>query len=257
MKYYDTHAHTNMTPLIDDPNILNNILNEKIWFNCVGTSVESSLLAIQQAKNFNNIKAIIGIHPSDVNKDSYENDLKKIEDMFKINQEYVVAFGETGLDFHYDGYNKNAQIGAFIKHIEMAKKYSKPIIIHMRDAFDDCVEILKNHANGLKVIIHCFSGDIQQAKIMIDLGYFISVPGIITFKNATQLQEAIKVIPLNRLLVETDSPFLSPVPFRGKTNSPINIKIIVNSIAKILNLNEKILAEKLFQNSEYLFGKIK
>ncbi|MDR1991193.1 MAG: TatD family hydrolase [Mycoplasmataceae bacterium] len=255
MKYFDVHTHTNMTTLASQA--------EEIAIECeklnisyidIGSDVHSSSLAVQHAQKFSNVYACVGIHPGEINKIDISITINEITTLLETNKR-IVAIGETGLDYHYEGYDANKQKGMFIEHIKLAQKFKLPLMVHIRDAHEDAIEILKKHATGLKVIIHCFSGDSDLVKKYINLHYFISINGIITFNSAAHLREAIKKIPLKRLLSETDAPWLSPEPFRGKINTPLNVPYVVKAMAKILNLSEEELASHLYKNATKLFLK--
>ena len=259
MKYwiYDTHAHTNLSPLFDSfDEIAKNCINEGIMFNVVGTNIKDSSIAIEQAKKYENIAAIIGIHPSDSNNLDSNSTFYELEKLFLENRKYILGFGETGLDYHYQNFNKDKQKEFFIKHINLSNKYNVPLIVHVRDAHNDCLEILQKHAeNPSKILIHCFSSDATIVKKYIEQGYYISVPGIITFKKSFSLHEALKLIPLNKLLIETDCPWLSPEPNRGKINSPLNIKYIIQDVSNKLNIPLLQISKTIFENSLLFFNR--
>lgn len=209
---------------------------------------------ISYSKLFNSLYFSVGIHPNYAGDDLskrmliIENNLKK---------ENVVAIGETGLDYYWDKVDKITQKKFFVEHIKLSLKYDKPIIIHNRDACDDILSILSQY-KGLRGIIHCYSSNRANLKRFLDLGFFISFAGNVTYKKNLELQECLKSVPTNRLLLETDSPYLSPVPLRGKINTPTNIyntykftseqtkidieklKILVfNNICNVFNLENK------------------
>lgn len=249
---YDVHTHTNMDPMMQElDNVVSICKDRNIIYNCVGTNVQDSQIAIDQAKKYpGTIYATVGIHPDNCNELS---DIDKIEQLYLNNKDVVVAIGEIGLDYHYEHYDKEKQKLFFTKLLELANKYDLPVCIHVRQAEEDCLEILKKAKNPKKIWIHCFAGDTNLVKKYVDLGYMISIPGIITFKNAKQLQESIKHIPLDRLMVETDGPWLAPIPYRGKTNFPHYVQFVAEAIANILNINKDELAKKLTANAVNFF----
>jgi TatD DNase family protein len=205
-KYYDVHTHINYDPLISQADsIAKSCLEKGIVFNNIGTNLVTSQLAIEQANKYENVYACIGIHPNDVNDLDFDSTFSKLEMMIRNNKK-IVSIGETGLDYHYQPFDKSKQTVFFIGHIKLARKYNLPLMVHIRDAHDDAYHILKEYATNMKVIIHCFSGDSVLAKKYTDLGFYLSIPGVITFKNANELRQAIKVTPLNLLLSETDAP---------------------------------------------------
>lgn len=249
---YDTHTHTNMDPMMSD---LNNIVaickDRKIIWNCVGTCLEDSQIAVEQAKKFKGqIFATIGIHPDNCND---LQDIEKLEQLYLENKDVIVAWGEIGLDYHYENYDKTKQQLFFKKQLEIVNKYDLPVCIHVRLAEEDCFEILKMVKNPKKVWIHCFAMGADWAKKYIDAGYMVSIPGIVTFKNAKPLQEALKVIPVERMMVETDGPWLAPVPHRGKTNYPHYVQFVAEDIANKLQLNKEEFIKKVTDNSVNFF----
>ncbi|MDR0831786.1 MAG: TatD family hydrolase [Bacillales bacterium] len=244
---FNTHSH-----FYDEPNIKE--LYEKCLLNkvnkiaLIGTTIETSLKAIEVANELEGCYATIGIHPSYADKDNI-NDLLPL-----LNNNKVIAIGEVGLDYHYqDNPLPERQKELFIKHIELANKYKLPLIIHIRDAYQDAYQILKENKPLYGAVMHCFSGNAFEAKLFIDLGFYISFAGYITFKNSSINREALKVVPLNKLLIETDDPYLTPVPFRGKKNEPSNVIYILKEIALILEKDEKELEEQIYNNSLEFF----
>lgn len=250
---YDTHTHTNMDPMMSDlDNIVSICKDKKIIWNCVGTDLADSKIAIEQAKKYRGqIFATIGLHPDNCTN---IKDIEELEQLYLKNKDVVVAWGECGLDYFQSTIDHETQKLFFKKQIEIINKYDLPVCIHVRDAEEDCFEMLKLIKNPKKVWIHCFAKGIDWAKKYIDRGYMISVPGIITFKNAKQLQESIKHIPLDHLMVETDGPWLAPVPHRGKTNYPHYVEFVMKDIAARLQISEEELSKKLTGNSVNFFG---
>jgi TatD DNase family protein len=205
-KYYDVHTHINYEPLVQQADqIAKACLDKEILFNNIGTNLITSKIAIEQANKYENVYACIGIHPNDVNDLDVDKTSTQLENMIKNNKK-IIAIGETGLDYHYANFDKSKQIDFFMEHIKLARKYNLPLMVHVRDAHEDAYKILHEYAKDMKVIIHCFSGDQALAKKYTSLGFYLSIPGIITFKNAELLRQAIKSIPLNLLLTETDAP---------------------------------------------------
>lgn len=249
---YDTHTHTNKQPLLGElPNILDICRNKNIIFNAVGTDLQDSIEAIEQAKKYKGqIYATIGIHPSDIG--NYQ-DIEKLEQLYLNNKEYIVAWGEIGLDYKEGNPNKQLQKDFFIKQLEIVNKYDLPVCIHVRDAEEDMLEILKMVKNQNKVWIHCFAKGSELAKEYVKRGYMISIPGIITFKNAQEVNEAIKDIPLDRIMLETDGPWLAPTPMRGKTNYPHYVEFILDYIANKLQIDRNELSKKFTDNSVNFF----
>ena len=252
---YDNHAHTNSSPLIEKiDEIVDYCKSKHIIYNCVGTNLKDSIIACQQAKKYSDtISCMVGIHPNECHN-LYE--IQAIEELYLKYKKYVIAIGEVGLDYYGKNKCKEKQKQFFKIFINLANKYMLPICVHVRNAEQDCLELLQYAKYPSKVCIHCFTGDKNLVKKYIERGYTISISGIVTFKNALSLHEAIKHIPLNKMLVETDSPWLSPTPYRGKTNYPYYVEYVANSISNILNINTKKLFDQLVKNT-YDFYKIK
>lgn len=250
---YDVHNHTNMRPMINElDKIVLSCKEKNIIWNAVGTNLQDSIKAVEQARKYKGqIYATIGIHPDDC-KDI--NDIYKLEQLYLENKDVIVAWGEIGLDYHYENYDKEKQILFFKKQLEIANKYALPICIHVRQAEEDCLNMLKTVKDQSKIWIHCFSGEPNMAKKYINAGYMLSIPGIVTFKNAKSLHDAINVIPLNRMMVETDGPWLAPEPFRGKTNYPYYVENVMKNIANRLQISEEELSKTLTNNSIKFFG---
>ena len=213
----------------------------------IGYNKVSSLEAVRIANMYDDIYASIGIHPSDVQKE--DNDLSWIYELAKDKK--VVAIGEIGLDYYWDKSYNDLQIEWFIKQIEIAKELDLPIIVHCRDASQDCFDIVKEHGSG-KGVIHCYSGSFEMAKEYIKLGYYLGIGGVVTFKNS-HLGETIERIGIGHLVSETDAPYLAPVPYRGKTNEPAYIYEIVQKISEVVGLNFEEVEEKLEENTYNLF----
>lgn len=193
-----------------------------------------------------------GIHPHDA-KLATEESFKVIRT--RVNDQKMLAVGEIGLDFHYNNSPKEKQIEVFKQQLEIAIESNKPVIIHSRDADEDMITILKEYAPRLqkKGVIHSFTSGIELAKLAISLNFYLGFNGIITFKNAHNVREAVSICPIEQILLETDSPFLTPVPFRGKENSPAKLPYILEKVAEIKGLSPKEVETTCFNNSLKLF----
>jgi len=216
----DTHAHLAFEPLIND---IDNVLQRSIaagvtsWIT-VGTNMDENKTSIGLAEKYDNLYAAVGIHPHDA-KDVTAEDLAGLERLAR--HQKVVAVGETGLDFHYNFSEQSAQKEVFRNHLALAAKLGLPVIIHSREAFDDTMQILEQGGGVKKIVFHCFTGTAEQAKVILDKDLYISFTGVITFKNATDIREAAKLVPLNRMMLETDCPYMTPEPMRKqKVNEP-------------------------------------
>lgn len=233
----DTHCHIYKEYYDDIETIIKKMDNNIIIVS--GTNYENNKEVLELCKKYNNVYGTLGIHPEEV--DNYnEESLIFIEK--HINNNKIVAIGEIGLDYYYQTDNKEKQKELFINQLGIAKKYNKPVVIHTRDSIADTIEIIKNYKD-LKKDIHCYSGSLESAKELIKLNCRLGIGGVLTFKNAKKLQEVVENIDIEYLLLETDSPYLSPEPFRGKTNEPHNIIYVAKKIAEIKNITlEEVLA---------------
>ena len=213
-----------------------------------GCDYETSLKCIELAEKYDFIYAAVGIHPSEAHKIDYE-DLSWIYDLAK--HEKVVAIGEIGLDYYWDKTYIDIQKKLFIKQIKIAKELNLPIFVHSRDSINDTYSILKdNRVNG---VLHCFSGSLEMAREFVKLGYYLGVGGVLTFNNSKEIKKVVSEISLDKLLTETDAPYLAPVPFRGTINKPAYIPYIINKIAEIKNIDIEYTENKLYKNAHDLF----
>ncbi|MBQ8522747.1 MAG: TatD family hydrolase [Clostridia bacterium] len=256
----DTHCHLSMV-LDENKNIdYNQIcdilkqmkLNGVTHAITVGSNMRDSELSVEIAKHYDNIYCAVGVHPEEV--ESF--DIVELEDLVKtnLNSGKVVAIGEIGLDYYWRKDNKEAQIEIFKKQIELAKKYNLPIVVHCRDAYGDTLEILKQYAPFDKGgVIHCYSGSIEWANVVIKLGFLISFTGVVTYPNASNVQEVAKWVDIDKFMVETDSPFLTPVPFRGKKNNPSYVRYTLEYIAKLKNKEIQEIDKNTTNNAIKLF----
>ena len=256
MNYFEQHCHLDDEKFDD---CREEIIKEIYDFGVTklisaGYSLEGSKRSLALSQKYDFIYSTIGLSPNDF-KDDYKKELEEIEKLIDDNRDNpkVVAIGEIGLDYHYDT-NKEWQKEVFIKQIELANKYKYPIVIHTRDAVMDTIEILKQHPVEKKGIFHCCPFNRELVKEGLKLGFYISVAGPVTFKNAKNAEEHIKQIPLDRLLIETDSPYLSPEPNRGKRNDSRNLKYIVEKIAEFKELTPEEIAEATFNNAKKIYN---
>lgn len=245
--FTDTHCHISQKDYSDIDLIIktseNNRINKMINN---GTDMKSNKEVLDLSKKYKNLYAALGFHPDSISEFKKEY-LQFIEE--HINE--LVAIGEIGLDYHYDNFDKNNQIKLFKMQLEIAKKYNKPVIVHSRDATEDTIKILKEYPT-VKGSIHCFSGSLETAKIYIKMGYKLGLGGVVTFKNS-KFKECLKEIPLEFILLETDSPYLSPEPIRGTKNEPQNIRYIAKFIAECKGISIEKLAEITEKNVKSIF----
>jgi len=252
--FIDTHAHLfypNFNGEVDE--VIERAKNAGIDYMIVpGTDLASSAKAIELADKYDMIYAAVGVHPHD-SKEWNESFIPKLEEIVKHKK--VVAIGEVGLDYFYDFSPREAQLKAFEDQIEMALKHNLPIIIHNREANDDIMAYARKYKeSSLRAQYHCFAGTIENARELIEMHHFISFPGNITFKKADSLRNILSRISVENLLLETDSPFMTPVPHRGERNEPANIKLVAEKIAEVHNLTVEDVARTTSYNAFKLFG---
>ncbi len=253
--FIDTHCHLDMTAYSHDIETVLNFAQanhiEKIV--TIGIDLASSKNAIEIARTYPQVYATIGIHPHDVDKVK-DSDYTELEQLYRHHNTDIVGFGEIGLDYAKQHSEPSRQREHFKKQLELAHELELPVIIHNREANDDTIKIL-SEARPLDYggIMHCFSGDLSFAHKVLDLGMLISIPGIVTFKNAATLQEVAKKIPLTSMVLETDGPFLAPHPFRGKRNEPSYVLYSAQKIAELRGIEIELVSENTTTNAENLF----
>ncbi len=217
-----------------------------------GTDLATSRQAIELAEKYDNIYASVGVHPHD-SKDWNDSIIEKLEELAKNKK--VVAIGEIGLDYYYDFSPREIQIKAFESQIQLALKLNLPIIVHNREANDDIMNIARKYKDsGLRAQYHCFAGSITDARELVEMHHYISFPGIVTFKNADTVRKILSRVAIENLLLETDSPFMTPVPHRGERNEPAYIKLIAEKIAEVHHLNLQDVGKATSYNAHKLFG---
>ena len=254
MDYFDSHCHLN------DEAILEHI-DETIAFcrnagivciNCIGYDPASSRKAVELADRYPEVYATVGVHPENLEGLSYDC-LEEIKVLAKHPK--VIAIGEIGLDYHWfkDPEARQSQHPWFIKQIELANDLGLPVSIHARDASEDTYKILKDHPVKAGAVLHCYSGSTEMMREFAKLGLYFGFDGPITFKNAVTPKECVRLCPAERILVETDSPYLAPTPFRGKPNSPAYIPYIVEAMAEIRGVDVETMNGQLWKNYQNLF----
>lgn len=215
----------------------------------VGADMESSARSMALAEKYQLIYAAVGMHPHDA-KNMQEQDYIRLERW--ADHPKVVAIGEIGLDYHYDLSPRPVQKEVFLRQLDLARKTGKPFIVHEREAHADTLDIIRVAAKGLEGVFHCFSGSVETAREYLKMGFYISVAGPVTFAKSVKTKEVAKYAPLDRLLVETDAPYLTPHPFRGKRNEPAYVRLVAEEIAKLRNLSLEELAEATTNNVKRL-----
>ncbi|MGL4910662.1 MAG: TatD family hydrolase [Cetobacterium sp.] len=250
MKLVDTHCHLDNEQFdLDRLEVIDRI-KEKLEF-CVniGYDLKSSDVSLELAKKNDFIYATVGIHPTDIS--DYNDEIEqKLEEMAKDSK--VVAIGEIGLDYHWMTEPKEVQQDIFKKQLQLAQRVNKPVVIHTRDAMEDTVNILKEFPE-IKGVIHCYPGSVETAKILIDR-FYLGIGGTLTFKNAKKTVEVVKDIPLDRIVLETDAPYLTPIPFRGKRNEPIYVQYVAEKIAEIKEISLEEVIKVTTENAKKLYN---
>ncbi len=256
MKFFDSHAHLNDEKFDEDrEELIEKIHNDEIEkFITAGYSIESSKKAIELCKKYKFMYPICGISPNDIpqTEDQLWKDLAEIEQIIKTNN-LTVAVGEIGLDYYWNKENKDLQKLAFIEQIKMANKLGLPIVIHTREAVMDTIEILKQNEVIKKGIFHCCPLNRELVKEALKLGFYISFAGPVTFKNSKNADEIINLVPNDKMLIETDSPYLSPEPLRGRRNDPRNVKLTAQKIADVKGLSLEEVANITYENAMRIF----
>jgi len=246
----DTHTHVNMEEFdCDLEDILGRAQKKDVsTIFVIGMHGPSNRKAVDLAERYDMLYATVGIHPGYVDE---EHDVDTIIPYLKHPK--VIAIGECGLDFYWKDDNKELQKNVFQRHIELAIAYDMPLVIHTRSSFQEAYDMLLPYKGKVKGVFHCFSSDVVDAKKAIDLGFMVGIDGPITFKNNTELKEIVEKIDLSHLLVETDSPYLAPVPYRGKRNEPSNTYYVVEKIAEIKKMDHHDVARITSENAKRLF----
>ena len=250
--YFDTHAH------YDDDRFKNDVdgLLKQVYASGVtlvvnaASSEDSSRTALSIAERYDFVYAAVGVHPHD-SEGMTEASIPALEKL--AGHPKAVAIGETGLDYHYDNSPRDIQRKRFAEQLELARSLKMPVIIHEREAAADTLDIV-NAFRGIKGVFHCFSGSWETAKILLDMGFYLSFTGVITFKNAKKALEVIEKMPRDRLMIETDCPYLAPEPHRGKRNSSLYLHLVAKKVAEILNMSQEEAALLTYENGKSFFG---
>lgn len=245
----DTHCHITGNDYNDIPFLINKIKEsgiEKIIVN--GCDMESNLEVLELVKKYDIVYGAIGFHPTELDAFNMEY-LEWLDD--HLDDEKIVALGEIGLDYHYDNTDKEKQNDVFKKQLEIAKRHGKPVIVHSRDSIQDTYDMLSKYE--LRGSLHCYSGSLEMAEKFVDLGYMLGVGGVVTYKNAKNIVNVISNIGLEYILLETDSPYLTPEPHRKEKNDSSYVPIIANKIADIKNISASEVAKTTRENVKRLF----
>ena len=260
MKYFDSHAHyyderfeSEINESVDS--LIGALLQDSVSYIVnIGTSPAASRLAIEQAKKFDNMYTAVGIHPSDTRfLTDIDSELREIEELILDPASKCVCLGEIGLDYHYDGTNKEKQMEYFDRQMRLAAKLGLPVSIHDREAHQDTLDMIKRHP-GVKGILHSFSGSVEMALELVRLGYYISFSGTLTFTNAKKPREVAAVLPHDRVLIETDCPYLTPHPHRGKINHSGYLAYTNAMLAEVWGITPEECARITEENARRIFG---
>ena len=255
MELFDSHSHLNDEKFDEDRNdLIEKIKKENISkFLTCGYNLEGSKKAIEIAKICDSTYATVGISPNDIpqNEEKMWKNIEEIKDLAQNKK--VVAIGEIGLDYYWNKENRKMQLDVFKKQIEIANELNLPIVIHTREAVMDTISVLKENPVNNKGVFHCCPLNRELVKEALKLGFYISFSGVVTFKNAKNADEIINMVPLDKILIETDSPYLSPEPLRGTRNTPINVKLVAAKVARTKNMPIEEIASITYSNACKLF----
>ena len=250
-KIFDSHAHYDDEKFeTDRQEVLDGLFSDKVCgiINC-GCDLKSSLNSVKLAEQYKNLYTAVGVHPHEAE----DTDEEKLSEIFKLlNHNKVVAIGEIGLDFHYDFSPRDIQIDIFERQVKLSKELDIPIIVHDREAHEETYKILRKYKP--KGVVHCFSGSVELAQETIKLGMYIGLGGAVTFKNAIKPVEVARAIPIERILLETDAPYMSPVPFRGKRCQSDMIEYAAQKISEVKNIDYDDVLSITTENTKKLFN---
>ena len=250
-KIIDTHTHIYDKQFEDDfDDVMKRIEDELEGIVSIGFDLESSLKSLELANRYSFVNAVIGVHPVDIKK--YNDKVEKELERLALTEKKVVAIGEIGLDYHWMEDPKDVQIAGFRKQMELAERVKKPVVIHTREALQDTLDVLKDYKN-VGGILHCYPGSLEAAKPFLDM-YYLGIGGTLTFKNNKKTKELVKELPLEKIVLETDCPYLTPVPFRGKRNEPVYTKYVAEEVARIKEISVEQVIKVTTENAKKIYG---
>ena len=250
-KIIDTHTHIYDKQFENDfDDVMKRIEDELEGIVSIGFDLESSLKSIELANRYSFVNAVIGVHPMDIKK--YNDKVEKELERLALTEKKVVAIGEIGLDYHWMEDPKDVQIAGFRKQMELAQRVKKPVVIHTREALQDTLDVLKDYKN-VGGILHCYPGSLEAAKPFLDR-YYLGIGGTLTFKNNKKTKELVKELPLEKIVLETDCPYLTPVPFRGKRNEPVYTKYVAEEVARIKEISVEEVIKITTENARKIYG---
>ncbi|WP_454964810.1 TatD family hydrolase [Filifactor alocis] len=253
MGLFDSHVHLDDSRFDGDREELISSLSEDgiDYVVNIGADLQTSKNSIELSEKYSFVYATVGVHPHEV-ESMTEDDIDLLREL--STHDKVVAIGEIGLDYYYDNSPRELQKKWFIRQIELANECNLPIVIHSRDAVQDTYDILEQHNRSSRLLIHCFSQSLEMAKKYVNMGAFIALGGAITFKNAKHLLDVVKFIPMEHLLLETDCPYLTPEPFRGKRNDPSKVRFVAQKIAELKNIDFTEVVDRTNYNARMFYG---
>ena len=251
--FIDSHCHLDLLNLDNHGGSLDNALRVAReagvkGFLCIGIGLDAAESLLELEQQYPDVWLSLGTHPLNENLDTDRDTLKRW-----CAHPQVKAVGETGLDYHYSPDSREAQLASFRTHLQVAEAVNKPVIVHTREAKEDTIALLREYS-GTVGVLHCFTETWEMAEQALDLGYYISISGIVTFRNASRLRDVVKRVPLDRLLIETDSPYLAPIPHRGKPNQPAFLPEVAKCVAELVGVDIEKLGEQTSQNFHRLFA---
>ncbi len=253
MNLFDSHCHLeNGRFEADLPEVMARMKDAGVN-RCIlaGSDMETSEQIVQLTKEHDHVYGVVGIHPHDA-KTWTDDCAQRIADWTK--EERIVGVGEIGLDYYYDHSPRDVQKDVFVKQLLLARELDMPAVFHVRDAHGDILDLLRQNRSQLPAgVVHCYSGSVESAREYLDMGFYISFAGPITFKNANKLLDVARYVPLDRILVETDSPYLAPVPMRGRRNEPTFVQYVAQKVAELRGISAEEMAQAAFENTCRLF----
>ncbi len=254
MKIFETHAHYDDRAFQEDRDALLYKMHDDgvEYIVNIGCSMESSRQITQFVTKYDFVYGTVGVHPDDV-ENLTSQDMDELAILSRGDK--ILGIGEIGLDYHYDNIDKNCQKKWFAAQLNVAKQEKLPVVIHSRDAAADTLDLMKaENAGDISGVIHCFSYGVELAREYLNMGYYIGVGGVVTFKNGRKLKEVVEYTPLNRIVLETDAPYLAPVPYRGKRNCSAYLVYVAEEIARIKGVDVDAVYETTFENGKKLYA---
>lgn len=255
IKIFDTHAHYDDEEFnFDREELINNFATHGVLATTnIGVTLESSIVTAEYTRKYPNMYGVVGIYPSEVSVMEKQDVLSELRRLV-TEYEKVVAIGEIGLDYHYDDTDKPLQQKWFVEQMHLARELSVPIAVHSRDAAKDTVDIMKaNHAEEIGGVIHCYSYTKETARDFLNMGFYFGIGGVITFKNAKKLRAAVEYIPMENIVLETDSPYLTPSPHRGERNSSLYLPLVAETIAEIKGMTVEDVYDITWKNAHKMY----